>query len=421
MSSLVSFPVVTIFAREFLEGAIIIGEYRTIVLRGDSLSPDVRKEDALREVTLSSLFAFALAFLVIAAVAIPLAVLSMSFDNTTSKTIEGISKIVAGVSLLLLSLKLPTFLGIYGGTTEECITSRATENHLDSAAPDGTSSEAVNGSSQRRDYLTLRSIRFNVAWNIWREVAECGVFLIPYFLSGQGLIAIPLSAVIGSAVGLAVGYGIYVANKRCKSKKNLAIFAILLLSFLSAGLFTGGCHNLESVLGSTPLVWEIRASFWSIDRLPMTLLKPFGYNDSRTVLEIVCFWSWLALTSVLHYRKYRNEAKTNGDDAQHASDGILSDSVHSKSLIDTAELGDSSLEGDSTPYESSLNGDLVKPTFTIDDHQTDGDAVCALHDAHDALAADICGKVERHIDLELSLPCANSSTVGTSPVEVVEL
>jgi hypothetical protein len=32
--------------------------------------------------------------------------------------------------------------------------------------------------------VTLGEIRFNVAWNILREVAECGVFLIPFLLEG---------------------------------------------------------------------------------------------------------------------------------------------------------------------------------------------------------------------------------------------
>ena len=282
-SHLFDFAVITIFAREFLEGAIIIGEYRTIILRGDALEPHVRKDAALREVTISALFATAFALVVIAAIAIPLAVLSHNFDSTTSNIIEGVSKIVAAICLLQLSLKLPKFLGIYGSCKK--------------------SSESSAGR------LTLRSIRFNVAWNIWREVAECGVFLIPFFLSGQGLESIPLSAVVGSVVGLALGVAIYVANKRLQDRRALALFATLLLIFLSAGLFSGGSNKLEKEINMTLVVYQLNGSFWDVEKLPMTILKPFGYSDTRTILQILCYWLWLLLSALLHYRKYRRAPK----------------------------------------------------------------------------------------------------------------
>ena len=86
-------------------------------------------------------------------------------------------------------------------------------------------------------------------------------------------------------------------------------FVAALLLVLSAGLFTGGAHNLEVELKTSRTVWTLEGDFWSIDRLPMTVLKPFGYNDSRTVLEICVYWSWLALGVVLHVLKYRRAPK----------------------------------------------------------------------------------------------------------------
>lgn len=134
---------------------------------------------------------------------------------------------------------------------------------------------------------------------------QCGVFLIPFFLNGDGLEAVPLSAVVGSVVGSIMGIGIYYANKSFTEKISLTVFVALILLFLAAGLFTGGCHNLEMELGTTKEVWHIQGEFWDVHRLPMTVLKPFGYNDSRTVLEITMYWGWLALGAVLHYRKYK--------------------------------------------------------------------------------------------------------------------
>ncbi|KAL7574056.1 hypothetical protein ACA910_015634 [Epithemia clementina (nom. ined.)] len=304
VSSLFDFAVTTIFAREFLEGAIIIGEYRTIILR----SVSENKDEALRAIWVSALVATLFALVVIAAVAIPLIILSSTFDDSTSKIIEGISKIVAGVCLLQLSLKLPKFLGIYGsckkGKKEGPAQADETveDGQVSSQGEERRVKEAIPG-------LTMRSMQFNVAWNIWREVAECGVFLIPFFLSGEDLESIPVSAAIGSVVGLALGLGIYWANYRFKNKLGLAIFAVLLLVFLSAGLTTGGFSNLENEWGSSQVVWQLTGDFWDIDRLPMTVLKPFGYNDTRTVLQICVYWGWLLLSAVLHIRKYRRAPK----------------------------------------------------------------------------------------------------------------
>jgi len=423
MTSLINFAVVTIFVREVLEGAIIIGEYRTIIVRSDRgcLKAGIQKDEALREVTLSALFATALALLVIAAVAIPLAVLSRSFDPATSKIIEGVSKIVAAISLLQLSLKLPRFLGVYGSAkkknkdvrrkatrdTEEDDEDEEEEQREEDSCVDGEASDADaedpeaaggDGSEAAGDYgcsgsandgdadnedavdddgsdddgMTLSSIRFNVAWNIWREVAECGVFLIPFFLSGEDLEAIPLSALIGAVVGMALGVGIYYANKRFTNKLGLTVFAVLLLVVLSAGLFTGGCHNLEGEIGTTRQVWQIDGDFWSVDRLPMTILKPFGYDDTRTVLQIVCFWSWLAFAALLHFRKYWISPKiTQGQavpEARPALERVLSDaSSFSKSSkgFDTVEMGDSSLEGENVSRENSFLGDDGSIRFPV--------------------------------------------------------
>ena len=293
--SLFDFAVITIFARETLEGGIIIGEYRTVILRSDWQHHQLTQQEALRAVTVAALAAGALALLVCAAVAIPLAVLSKDFNDHTAIIIEGASKIVAAICILGLSLKMPKFFGLYR--------SKKDTNEKE----DGTSNEASGESDvpECSNDLSLRSIRFNVAWNIWREVAECGVFLIPFFLSGDGVLAIPLSALVGILVGAVVCLGIYYANQHLSKPLGLTIFTVSLLMLLSTGLFSGGCHKFEMAYSSTPVVWTLKGDFWSVDRLPMTIFKPFGYRDKRTVLQMVCFWGWLIFGLVLHNRKWR--------------------------------------------------------------------------------------------------------------------
>jgi high-affinity iron transporter len=285
--ALLDFAVITIFARETLEGGIIIGEYRTVIMRTKWENSPITKKIALRAVTMSAFLAALVAVVVCAAIAIPLAMLSKDFDPDTAKIIEGVSKIVAAICLLQLSLKMPKFFGLYY--------SKAQMKKIDKGE--------ILDETMDSQGMSLRSIRFNVAWNIWREVAECGVFLIPFFLTGEGIIAIPLSAVVGVLVGGIVCVLIYYANHYFRSTKALTVFTVALFVILSTGLFTGGCHNFEKVYGYTPTVYAIEGDFWSIDRLPMTIFKPFGYSDTRTVLQICCFWTWLFFSLMLHYFK----------------------------------------------------------------------------------------------------------------------
>jgi high-affinity iron transporter len=298
MTNLLDLAVITIFARETLEGGIIIGEYRTVIQRCN-WQPE-RQQEALRAVTVAAIGAAALALVICAAIAIPLAVLSRDFNDKTAIVIEGASKIVAAICILQLSLKMPKFFGLYY--------SKAQVKKMESGEPyDEEELERTNG-------MTLRSIRFNVAWNIWREVAECGVFLIPFFLSGDGIVAIPLSALVGIVVGGLVCLGILFANHRFKNTGGLTVFTVGILLILSTGLFAGGCHKFEMVYGSTPIVWELEGDFWSVDRLPMTIFKPFGYSDTRTVLEMVTFWVWLLFGLFVHYLKWRRCRKVPKED-----------------------------------------------------------------------------------------------------------
>lgn len=304
-NALFDFAVITIFARETLEGGIIIGEYRTVIMRSSWENASITQKQALRTVTISALLAALVAVVVCAAVAIPLAILSKDFDPNTAKVIEGVSKIVAAICLLQLSLKMPKFFGLY-----------YSKSQVKKIQNGETIDETMDSQG-----MSLRSIRFNVAWNIWREVAECGVFLIPFFLNREGIMSIPLSAVVGVLVGGIICVFIYYANHYFKSTKALTIFTVFLFLTLATGLFTGGCHNLELVYGLTRTVYVLEGDFWSVERLPMTIFKPFGYSDTRTVLQICCYWSFLLFSLILHYFKYKKcmkppAARNPGDEVE---------------------------------------------------------------------------------------------------------
>lgn len=275
--------VTTIFAREVLEGTIIIGQYRTVIKKSPDFQEEGKKNEALRAVTVAAIYASLVAILVVIAVAVPLGITAKQLDDNVVTIIEGVSKVVAAVAILQLSTKCPKWLGYY--------TSKK-------VADDGL----VRG-------LSTKSIKFNVAWNIWREVAEVGVFMIPFFLGNDALVEIPVSALIGIVVGLVGGLGVYYASIHMENKFWLTFFLSAVTGMLSVGLFVGGCHEFEEVWGETKKVWTIEGEFWNHKKLPMAIFKPFGYSSSRTVLQICCFWLWFALLLGAHYFKYKQSQK----------------------------------------------------------------------------------------------------------------
>jgi high-affinity iron transporter len=276
MSEYFDVAIATIFARESLEAMVIIGQYRQVVIR-DPQYDGPKRDTALRQIWIAAGIAGFLGAICGFCIGIPLAVTSKSFDKKIAMIVEGVSKTVAAICILQLSLKVPKWLELYPVAKKKI------------------------------DVPSLHSLRFNVAWNIWREVAETGVFLIPYFLSGNNTIAIPLSGVVGVLIGIAVGLLIYVTNKYTKNKFALAFSMSFITGWLSVGLFTGGCHEFEEVWGETRKQFSFGDSttpFWNHKKLPMALFKPFGYSQNPTILMVFAFWLWSLLAVMLHILKY---------------------------------------------------------------------------------------------------------------------
>lgn len=333
MSDLFSVPIASIFARELLEACIIIGQYRTLVQRSDEWE-EARKSSALKKIWICSGCAAFLAILVNIAVAVPLAVLGNKLDNTAAEVVEGVSKVVAAFCILSLSLKVPKWLSVgpYGRL-----------------------------STSKTLGLTDRELCFNVAWNIWREIAEIGIFLIPSFLKGD-LSALPLSALVGILIGMTLGAIVYIAMRFTKRKLALAVSMAVITAWLATGLFTGGMHEFEEVWGETPDVFHMPGCessknsscvFFHHKKFPMALVKPFGYSHSPSVLQMASFWSFVALVLFTHAAKYQ-----------------LANKKAQKLEKKSSELAVDTLEAAGTTVEQN--------------HQESKDCVVAKEDDHEA-------------------------------------
>ncbi|KAJ1639017.1 hypothetical protein T492DRAFT_939467 [Pavlovales sp. CCMP2436] len=267
-------PIAVIFAREFIEAFVIVGNYRTLV--ATSSWDEARKKAGMRTISIAFAIAFAIAFVMILVTACVLGAARHEVDETVTILIEGVSKVIAAFSIATLSLKVPKWLGIYAAKSKKM--------------------EALKGSL---DTLTLSELRFNVAWNIWREMAEIGIFLIPSFLSTDGT-AIPLSFLSGVAIASVFGGLMQLANSRIGDKRVLAAFMASIVGLLATGLFSGGCHEFEEVLGGEITLFQMPLPGWSHDKFPMVIVKPFGYNDHPSLLQLTSFWTFLVTLCLLH-------------------------------------------------------------------------------------------------------------------------
>ena len=90
----------------------------------------------------------------------------------------------------------------------------------------------------------------------------------------------------------------------------------------------------------TKQVWSIDGDLWSTDRLPMTILKPFGYTDTRSVLQIVCFWTWLVLGIGLHCYKYKQSKRLRLEQSLEQDEGTCSRQCLTESVGDDDDDND---------------------------------------------------------------------------------
>lgn len=298
-SDLFDVAVAAIFAREIIEGCIIITQFRTFV-RNSPLSND-EKFVKDREIFMWAGYASALAIAITAGIGIGLAAAGKDLDKTAAEVIEGISKVIAAMCVAQISLKIPRWMGLYASNPEKDLS-----------------------------LLEDRNLQFNVAWNLFREIGEIGIFLIPFFLDGDQK-SIWVSGLIGIGIALIVGICLELAETRMKPH-TLAIFCSLLTAWLAAGLFTGGLHEFEEVYGETDQVFEISGKFFNHGRLPMATFKPFGYSHHPTELQISSFWCFAVTLAAIHYWQFRKATvisieKKQVDDLELASPGMIKENA----------------------------------------------------------------------------------------------
>lgn len=289
-----------IFCREFFEAGFILTNYNTVIDR--MTWDDERKASAKKVMWQAAAGAMTLAGIMILILGVSLNAAGKNMDDNVTMLVEGVSKVVAALCIAQFSLKIPKWLGVYA------IKSNKMEQFEQKMANE----------------FTDRNLFFNVAWNLWREMAEVGVFLLPFFFNGHGD-QVPISALVGILIAGVLGGLIFLANwKLANSTVYLAFWMSAVTGLLATGLFTGGCHEFEEVWGETPhsYSWiqdcttKSCEDFWDHKKFPMVIFKVFGYYKSPTYLALVCWWVFGLTLCALHYIKLKRGVKAMAELAE---------------------------------------------------------------------------------------------------------
>ena len=293
-ASLWAVPVAAVCARESVEAAIIAFTLLALALKAKT--PVVQRTG--KTVLLSIAGAIVLGIVTITAIAAPLYYLNEPIHTHGFQAIElteGISKLISAILMFRISVEVPKILGM------------------------GPFANFKTGAISRCEIST------NIVLNVWREVCEIGLFLLPAFLGDQSRVLlreIPLSALAGVAIGTAIGALVYAAIRMLKSTRVVAFVTIVITGWLACGLFHGAVTEFESALGGIRVngtllpnntfptediffmpgcadVLAKNCTTWDPNEW-MSLLVPFGYSPSPSLAELASFWAVVLVLVVTH-------------------------------------------------------------------------------------------------------------------------
>jgi high-affinity iron transporter len=147
---------------------------------------------------------------------------------------------------------------------------------------------------------------------------------------------------IGILVGLFVGAVIHLLTSVTKQQTILCFTMAAITGWLATGLFTGGMHEFEEVLGETPDVFHMpgckssksdTCSFFHHKKFPCALIKPFGYSHSPSMLQVSSFWCFFLLLVSLHVCMWKRAEKRAAAVAE------MGDPMTTKSIVVTVVRG----------------------------------------------------------------------------------
>jgi len=198
---------------------IQIAEYRVAIIKSSKWEGE-KLTDGLRAIMNHSLFATAVGLIIVSGTAAGVALSTKGMDIDLLYILSGLSRLCSAMVIFLLSFKIPVWLSIY---------------HEQNLHPEPLTS-------------SLKSLRFNVRWSIWKCFFTIYFILLPFFCGAPGPIEIPVYIIVGIIGGILVCLGVYYGRTKCHAhKKSIAIIMVVILAILSALNFAFAFWYIEYV------------------------------------------------------------------------------------------------------------------------------------------------------------------------------
>ncbi|WP_252176357.1 hypothetical protein [Endozoicomonas sp. 4G] len=154
--------------------------------------------------------------------------------------------------------------------------------------------------------VVLSGLLINVISNTFRETGAGVLVTLPLFVRKKYhaalLSLIPLGVITAQLI---------VRNPRTDNAFVQRVTWLAIAS-LGAGLFSGAWHNFEEVAGESSIVWDIGSNITvgddyeilSHQKLPMSIIAPFGYRPNPTVITLtsgLSYFTFITLASLYRF------------------------------------------------------------------------------------------------------------------------
>jgi len=267
-------PTYLLSLREGLEAALIIGIVLGAVTK-------IRRNDLAPAVWLGTLSAVIISILT----AVILTSFGMSLEETAEQIFEGVTMLIAAGILTWMIFWM-----------------RKQARFLKSELEAGVNKAAASTGQRAMFWLAFVAVV--------REGVELAFFITAAFFAGDqskvtsNIIQTLAGTILGLGTAALLGWTLFATTVRLDLRRFFQVTGILLILF-AAGLVAHGVHEFNEV-GWIPAViehvWDMNVVLDETSLLGQLLKTLFGYNGNPSLTEIIAYFAYLAVVTVLWRR-----------------------------------------------------------------------------------------------------------------------
>jgi len=278
-------PTYLLSLREGLEAALIIGIVLGAVTK-------IRRTDLSPAVWLGTLSAVVVSILTAAL----LTSFGMSLEARAEEIFEGITMLIAAGIL--------TWMIFWMGKQAR---------FLKSELEDGVNKAAATTGKRAVFWLAFVAVV--------REGVELAIFITAAFFVGDktqsanNVIQTLAGTILGLGTAALLGYTLFATTVRLDLRKFFQVTGILLILF-AAGLVAHGLHEFNEVGWIPPIVehvWDVNAFLDETSVVGQLMKTLFGYNGNPSLTEMIAYFIYLAVVTVLWRRDNTVPAKATAE------------------------------------------------------------------------------------------------------------